>query len=61
MPLELNALEQRVIGCLLEKQISTPDQYPLSLNALSTPAISAATATPCSISMSALSRAWSTA
>jgi len=34
MPLELNALEQRVIGCLLEKQISTPDQYPLSLNAL---------------------------
>jgi uncharacterized protein YceH (UPF0502 family) len=34
MPLELNALEQRVIGCLLEKQISTPDQYPLSINAL---------------------------
>ena len=34
MPLELNALEQRVVGCLLEKQISTPDQYPLSLNAL---------------------------
>ena len=34
MALELNALEQRVIGCLLEKQISTPDQYPLSLNAL---------------------------
>ena len=34
MPLELNALEQRIIGCLLEKQISTPDQYPLSLNAL---------------------------
>src|SRR5687768_5151673 len=34
MPLELNAHEQRVIGCLLEKQVSTPDQYPLSLNAL---------------------------
>ena len=34
MPLELNALEQRIIGCLLEKQISTPDQYPLSINAL---------------------------
>jgi uncharacterized protein YceH (UPF0502 family) len=34
MPLELDALEQRVIGCLIEKQISTPDQYPLSLNAL---------------------------
>jgi uncharacterized protein len=31
---ELNALEARVIGCLIEKQITTPDQYPLSLNAL---------------------------
>jgi hypothetical protein len=26
--------EARVIGCLLEKEITTPDQYPLSLNAL---------------------------
>jgi uncharacterized protein YceH (UPF0502 family) len=34
MPLQLDALEQRVIGCLIEKQISTPDQYPLSINAL---------------------------
>lgn len=34
MPVELNALEARVIGCLIEKQIATPDQYPLSLNAL---------------------------
>ena len=34
MPLELSALEARVVGCLLEKQIATPDQYPLSLNAL---------------------------
>jgi uncharacterized protein YceH (UPF0502 family) len=32
--IELNALEARVIGCLIEKQITTPDQYPLSLNAL---------------------------
>lgn len=31
---ELTALEARVIGCLIEKQIATPDQYPLSLNAL---------------------------
>ena len=31
---ELNPLEARVIGCLIEKQITTPDQYPLSLNAL---------------------------
>src|SRR4029077_12127898 len=34
MKLELNALEARIIGCLIEKQITTPDQYPLSLNAL---------------------------
>ncbi len=31
---QLSALEVRVIGCLIEKQITTPDQYPLSLNAL---------------------------
>ena len=30
----LSAAEARVIGCLVEKQITTPDQYPLSLNAL---------------------------
>jgi len=30
----LNAVETRVLGCLLEKQRTTPDQYPLSLNAL---------------------------
>ncbi|HYL02486.1 MAG TPA: DUF480 domain-containing protein [Steroidobacteraceae bacterium] len=34
MKIELNALEARVIGCLIEKHITTPDQYPLSLNAL---------------------------
>jgi uncharacterized protein YceH (UPF0502 family) len=28
------ALEARVIGALIEKEITTPDQYPLSLNAL---------------------------
>jgi uncharacterized protein len=32
--IELTPLEARVIGCLIEKQITTPDQYPLSLNAL---------------------------
>jgi uncharacterized protein YceH (UPF0502 family) len=31
---ELTLHETRVIGCLLEKEITTPDQYPLSLNAL---------------------------
>jgi uncharacterized protein YceH (UPF0502 family) len=34
MSVELSALEARVIGCLIEKQVTTPDQYPLSLNAL---------------------------
>jgi hypothetical protein len=32
--LELTPEEARVIGALLEKEITTPDQYPLSLNAL---------------------------
>lgn len=32
--MDLTPLEARVIGCLIEKQITTPDQYPLSLNAL---------------------------
>jgi uncharacterized protein YceH (UPF0502 family) len=31
---DLDAVEVRVLGCLLEKQRTTPDQYPLSLNAL---------------------------
>ncbi len=30
----LSALEARLIGCLIEKQITTPDLYPLSMNAL---------------------------
>src|SRR6202048_1803648 len=34
MNIEFSANEARVIGCLLEKEITTPDQYPLSLNAL---------------------------
>ncbi len=32
--LALAPLECRVLGCLLEKQLSTPDVYPLSLNTL---------------------------
>jgi len=34
MHITLTALEARVIGALIEKEITTPDQYPLSLNAL---------------------------
>ena len=34
MNIQLSSLEARLIGCLIEKAITTPDQYPLSLNAL---------------------------
>lgn len=34
MDITLTSLEARVIGSLIEKEITTPDQYPLSLNAL---------------------------
>jgi uncharacterized protein len=34
MNIELSPHEARVIGCLIEKEVTTPDQYPLSLNAL---------------------------
>jgi uncharacterized protein len=34
MTLQLTLLEARLLGCLVEKEITTPDQYPLSLNAL---------------------------
>lgn len=34
MKITLSAIEARVIGCLIEKSLTTPDQYPLSLNAL---------------------------
>ena len=30
----LDAVEQRVLGCLIEKQRTTPEQYPLTLNSL---------------------------
>ncbi len=33
-PQDLTDNECRVIGCLLEKSVTTPDQYPLTLNAL---------------------------
>src|ERR671939_501286 len=32
----LDAVEQRVLGCLLEKQVTVPAAYPLTLNALRT-------------------------
>lgn len=34
MPLSLTEIECRVLGSLIEKDITTPDYYPLSLNAL---------------------------
>lgn len=34
MKYQLNGTDARVIGCLLEKQVTTPEQYPLSVNAV---------------------------
>ncbi|WP_284602607.1 YceH family protein [Dickeya dadantii] len=34
MKYQLTPREARVIGCLLEKQVTTPEQYPMSLNGL---------------------------
>jgi acyl-CoA reductase-like NAD-dependent aldehyde dehydrogenase len=33
-PVQLTASEARVLGCLIEKALTTPDAYPLSLNSL---------------------------
>jgi uncharacterized protein len=34
MAFDLNPVEQRVLGALIEKEMATPDYYPMSLNAL---------------------------
>lgn len=34
MNIELSPIEARVIGCLIEKEVTTPDYYPLTLNSL---------------------------
>jgi len=34
MDVQLNPIEQRVLGCLIEKEMATPENYPLTLNAL---------------------------
>ncbi|AQM20851.1 YceH family protein [Vibrio anguillarum] len=36
MNIELSPLEARIIGCLIEKEVTTPDYYPLTLNSLTT-------------------------
>lgn len=36
MSMRLTPYQQRVIGSLLEKEVTTPDHYPLTLNALTT-------------------------
>lgn len=36
MKVVLTPEEARVIGCLMEKEVTTPDQYPLSINSLTT-------------------------
>ena len=32
--IELDTVEARVLGCLIEKEITTPEYYPMTLNAL---------------------------
>lgn len=34
MKVEISAVEARILGCLIEKELTTPEYYPLSLNAL---------------------------
>lgn len=34
LEIELDALSARILGVLIEKELTTPDQYPLSMNAL---------------------------
>ncbi len=34
LPRELDSIEVRVLGCLMEKQLATPEYYPMTLNAL---------------------------
>lgn len=34
LPRELDSVEIRILGCLLEKERTTPDAYPLTLNSL---------------------------
>lgn len=36
MNIELSLIEARIIGCLIEKEVTTPDHYPLTLNSLTT-------------------------
>ncbi|WP_027696673.1 YceH family protein [Vibrio litoralis] len=36
MNIELTPVEARIIGCLIEKEVTTPDYYPLTLNSLTT-------------------------
>lgn len=34
VPIKITASEARVLGCLVEKEVTTPDYYPLTMNAL---------------------------
>jgi uncharacterized protein YceH (UPF0502 family) len=36
MEINLNDIETRVLGCLMEKELATPEYYPLTLNSLTT-------------------------
>jgi len=34
MKYQFSAIEARIVGCLLEKQVTTPEQYPMSVNSI---------------------------
>ncbi len=36
MDVQFSAIQARIMGCMLEKEVTTPDQYPLTLNGLTT-------------------------
>ena len=46
MEFTLTETEVRVLGALIEKDITTPEYYPLSLNALVLPGIAATMSSP---------------
>lgn len=34
LPMELDSISQRLLGCLIEKEMTTPEYYPMTVNAL---------------------------
>jgi hypothetical protein len=47
VPRTLDPVEVRILGSLMEKQLSTPEYYPLTLNALQSPGRGGIEIAPC--------------